>query len=143
MPKTGKIGVGERLFHTAVFEILALCLTVPVAVLLTRHGTGDITITLVGISLMAMAWNYIFNILFDWIFGTDRIQRKLGVRILHTASFEIGLLIPTLPFVSWILGITLWQAFIIDIGAVVFFLFYTLAFNWAYDHLRVIFLRRR
>ena len=137
------ISRSERLLHTFIFETLALCLTVPASVLFTGHGPGEMTITLVGISLMAMAWNYIFNILFDGIFGTNRISRTLAVRILHTASFEIGLLIPTLPFVAWVLEISLWQAFVIDGGAVVFFLFYTLAFNWAYDHLRLLIMRRR
>ena len=37
---------------------------------------------------------------------------------------------------AWWLGIGLWEAFVLDIAIVLFFLPYTFGFNWAYDHIR-------
>jgi uncharacterized membrane protein len=47
------------------------------------------------------------------------------------------------PLAAWWLGISLWQAFVLDIGIVLFFLPYTFCFNWTYDHLRARVLARR
>ena len=37
------------------------------------------------------------------------------------------------PTIAWWLDITLWQALLMDLGLVVFFLVYTFVFNWAFD----------
>jgi uncharacterized membrane protein len=41
------------------------------------------------------------------------------------------------PLAAWWLGISLWAAFLLDIGIVLFFLPYTFLYNLAYDRLRV------
>ena len=48
----------------------------------------------------------------------------------------IGLIIAVVPLAAWWLDIGLWEAFILDIAIVLFFLPYTFCFNWAYDHIR-------
>ncbi|MCY1383930.1 Chlorhexidine efflux transporter [compost metagenome] len=40
------------------------------------------------------------------------------------------------PLAAWWLSIGLVEAFLLDIGLLLFFLPYTLAFNWTYDALR-------
>ena len=40
-----------------------------------------------------------------------------------------------LPFIAWYLGISPWQALVMDAGFAVFYVVYALAFNWAYDRL--------
>ena len=137
MSKEINISIKERIFHTALFETFALLLTVPATMYFATQETSVIVQTLVGISLVATIWNYIFNVIFDKFFGTDRITRGLGLRIIHTMSFEAGFIIPTVPFIAYMFKISLWEAFLLDIGAVIFFLFYTLIFNWTYDMLRV------
>ena len=42
-----------------------------------------------------------------------------------------------------VLGVTLLQAFTLEIGFFLFFLPYTMFYNWAYDNLREKFLKRR
>jgi uncharacterized membrane protein len=37
------------------------------------------------------------------------------------------------PLIAWWLGIGLWEALVMDLALVVFFLVYTFAFNWAFD----------
>jgi len=47
------------------------------------------------------------------------------------------------PLGAWWLNVSLWEAFVIDIGIMLFFLPYTFFFNLAYDHLRARWMARR
>jgi uncharacterized membrane protein len=95
------------------------------------------------ISMLAMTWNVIFNALFD------RIERRLGlvrtfrVRAVHALAFEAGLIVTVVPLAAWWLNISLLDAFLLDIGVVLFFLPYTFLFNLGYDKLRVVVLKKR
>ena len=51
--------------------------------------------------------------------------------------------LPALGIVAAVLGVTLLEAFTLEIGFFLFFLPYTMFYNWAYDNLREKFLKRR
>jgi uncharacterized membrane protein len=123
----------ERIFHSILFEVVALILMMVFAFLFIEGSMAAITGLAVGLSLMAMAWNYIFNIGFDKAFGNDRINRSFKLRLFHGFAFEIGMLLVTLPLIMWVLNLSFLTALLMDIGFVLFFLFYAIAFNWAYD----------
>ena len=40
------------------------------------------------------------------------------------------------PLIAWWLNVSLWQAFLLDIGVLLFFLPYTYVYHWAYDVVR-------
>lgn len=130
----------ERVFHAVLFEFFAIIFTVILTSWLTDHSTAALTSVIVLISVIAMVWNFIFNWLFDKIVTGERVKRGLGIRILHSVLFEGGLLIFTLPLVMYMLNITLWHAFVMDIGMTLFVLVYSVVFNWVYDHLRLKFI---
>lgn len=130
----------ERVFHAILFEFFAIIFTVILTSWLTDHSTEALTSVIVLISVIAMVWNFIFNWLFDKIVTGERVKRGLGIRILHSVLFEGGLLIFTLPLVMYMLNITLWHAFVMDIGMTLFVLVYSVIFNWIYDHLRLKFI---
>lgn len=130
----------ERVFHAVLFEFFAIIFTVILTSWLTDHSTTALTSVIVLISVIAMVWNFIFNWLFDKIVTGERVKRGLGIRILHSLLFEGGLLIFTLPLVMYMLNITLWHAFVMDIGMTLFVLVYSVIFNWIYDHLRLKFI---
>ncbi len=119
-----------------IFEIIALALLTGIAMLISDKDILSLGGLAIAISLIAMLWNYIYNVGFDKLFGNNRLQRKLGIRIFHTFIFEVGMLIFTLPLIMWVMDIDFYTAFIYDLGAVVFFLVYALAFNWLYDIIR-------
>lgn len=131
----------ERIFHAILFEVIAVILTVIGLAFFTQHDTGILTGVVILISLIAMAWNMLFNWIFDRYFTASRETRGLKIRLLHTFLFEGGLLCMTLPLVAYILKISLWQAFILDLAMTIFIMIYTLIFNWIYDHLRLKFMR--
>lgn len=131
----------ERVLHAVLFEFFAIVFSVILTSTLTTHSTSDLATVIVLISVIAMIWNFIFNWGFDQVVIGERIQRGWGVRILHSLLFEGGLLLFTLPLVMYMLNISLWQAFMLDIGMTLFVLVYSVIFNWVYDHLRLKFIR--
>ncbi|MGO4611387.1 chlorhexidine efflux transporter [Variovorax sp. 2RAF20] len=48
-----------------------------------------------------------------------------------------------MPLIAWWLKISLWQAFLLDIGVLLFFLPYTYVYHWGYDVVRERLLLRR
>lgn len=125
----------DRIRHAVGFEIIALILSIPIMSFFFSFDIKDIGVIAIVGSIMATIWNYGFNIIFDK--GMVRFKRSTfktpAIRVLHVLLFESGLLMLYLPMVAWYLGISLWQAFIMDASLVGFYLFYNLSYNWAYD----------
>ncbi|OUS34500.1 hypothetical protein A9R01_08170 ['Osedax' symbiont bacterium Rs2_46_30_T18] len=126
----------ERLIQAVLFELIALIIFIPLAIFVTGKGAASMTALSVILSLIAMAWNYIFNLQFDKIFGHNRLSRSFKMRLLHGLCFEIGMVTISFPVLMWVLGFDFWTVLAMDFGAVIFFLIYAIAFNWVYDVLR-------
>jgi len=87
-------------------------------------------------ALVAMAWNMVFNALFERVERRYGLDRTVAVRVVHAVLFEGGLVVMLVPLGAWWLGVSLWEALVLDLGIMLFFLPYTFCFNLAYDHLR-------
>ncbi|HPE26481.1 PACE efflux transporter [Albidovulum sp.] len=125
----------DRIRHAVAFELIGLFLITPLGAWVMEmpmHAIG--LVALVG-SLIATAWNYGYNLVFDraLLRLTGRIAKSQPVRALHAVLFEGGLVLILVPYLAWQLGIPLWQALMMDLGFVGFYLVYAYAFNWAYD----------
>lgn len=59
----------DRIVHVLLFEGIALLLFVPLAMLLTQEGAAKMTWLSVMLSIIAMIWNYLYNLLVDWMYG--------------------------------------------------------------------------
>lgn len=126
----------ERIFQVLIFEVVAIILLTLAGKLVSNQPTSSVGLLAILISITAMFWNYVFNILFDKWFGSNRIKRSMKTRVLHTTLFEVGMLVFSLPLIMWGLKIGFVEALIYDIGAMIFFLVYVFVFNWCYDHIR-------
>lgn len=126
----------ERIFHVLLFELIALVLLTILAVFITGDSVLKMTGLAVALSVIAMCWNYIYNLGFDKIYGSNRIKRSLSVRLIHGGAFELGMMIISFPVIMWWLAMGFWQVLLLDIGAVAFFLLYSILYNWVYDQLR-------
>ena len=135
--------VKERFFHALGFEVLAIAICAPLGAWLLDHSLAHMGLLTLMISLIAMSWNMLFNALFDRAQRRMGFRRTLVARAVHSVLFEIGLILAVVPLAAWWLGIGLWQAFVLDIGIVLFFLPYTFVFNWTYDHVRASVVARR
>ena len=123
----------ERIYQAVLFEVIALAMVIPTTVLIAGYETDKMVIVGVGLSVFAMIWNYIYNILFDKLAGYNRIKREVALRIIHALGFELGMIIITLPVLAWYLNITWLEATILEASFLVFILIYTFIFNWLYD----------
>ena len=80
-----------------------------------------------------MLWNIIYNFGFDRFWPVQRVKRTAKVRALHALGFECGFIVIGVTIVAAVLGVTLLRAFTLEIGFFLFFLPYTMLYNWAYD----------
>ncbi len=133
----------ERFLHALSFEVIAIAICAPLGAWLLGYSLAHMGILTLMISLLAMAWNMAFNALFDSAQRRWGFTRNFKARAVHAVLFEIGLIMAVVPLAAWWLDISLWAAFVLDIGIVLFFLPYTFVFNWAYDTLRAKWLARQ
>ncbi|ERP96735.1 hypothetical protein Q669_27520 [Labrenzia sp. C1B10] len=127
----------DRLRQALSFEIIALVLAVPLGTVAFGVPMHDVGVVSVVSATIATLWNVVYNFVFDVTYRrlTGETLKTLIVRIIHSIFFEIGLLIVLMPFIAWYLGVSLWQALVMDLFFVAFYLVYAFAFNWAYDKL--------
>lgn len=119
-----------------LFELIALILLAALASLVVGDGMAKMAGLAVTLSLIAMGWNYIYNLGYDRIFGSDRASRTLKTRILHGLGFELGMMLLSFPVLMWVLQLDFISVLVMDIGVVLFFVVYAIGFNWTYDLLR-------
>ncbi|EBQ2912309.1 multidrug/biocide efflux PACE transporter [Salmonella enterica subsp. enterica] len=133
----------ERIFHAVCFEGIATAILAPTTAWLMQRSVlemGGLTILL---ATTAMIWNIIYNALFDRLWPAHQVRRTTKVRALHALGFESGFIVIGVSIVAWVLNVSLLQAFTLEIGFFLFFLPYTMLYNWAYDVLRQRIVTRR
>jgi uncharacterized membrane protein len=125
----------DRIRHAVSFEIIGILIATPLAAFAFHMHAGDSAVIVVGSATVAMLWNYVYNLGFDKALNrfAGTTLKSGPVRILHAVLFEIGLLLMLMPLIALYLGITLWQAFVMDLAFALFYMGYALVFNWAYD----------
>ncbi|QOL13553.1 multidrug/biocide efflux PACE transporter [Dickeya dianthicola] len=126
----------ERIAHAIGFEVMALLICAPVGAWVLGRSILQVGALSITLSSVAMVWNVAYNGLFDRLWPVSRIRRGLWVRMGHALGFEGGFILIGLPLAAWMLNITLWQALMVEIGFFLFFLPYTMIYNWLYDLLR-------
>lgn len=126
----------ERVIHAVSFEGLATLILAPTAAWLMQRSVLEMGGLSVLLATLAMVWNLIYNAAFDRLWPVSRVVRTLKVRALHAIGFESGFILIGATAVALILGVSLIQAFMLEIGFMLFFLPYTMLFNWIWDTLR-------
>jgi uncharacterized membrane protein len=133
----------ERAGQALGFELLALMICAPVMSRVLDTPLTDSGALTLMFSMLAMLWNVVFNLLFDRALRRLALRRTLRVRAAHALLFEAGMMVMLVPVGAWWLAVSLWEAWWIDIGIMLFFLPYTFVFNWVYDAVRATIVRRR
>jgi uncharacterized membrane protein len=133
---TIKKSLTERLVHALTFELVAIVLCAPLLSWVLGLSLVHVGALTALVSLIAMAWNIVFNALFDRFERRFGLTRNLALRVVHAIAFELGLVAAVVPLAAWWLGISLFDALVLDLGILLFFLPYTFLFNLGYDRLR-------
>ena len=128
--------VKERIFHACTFEFFAIVFTMLIGIFLLDKPMSSMGILSVLISVTALLLNIVFNWLFDRFFPFVNGDRPVKIRMLHAIGFEGTLVLFTVPMIAFFLKVSFVEAFMIEIGFLIFFLFYTYIYNWAYDKIR-------
>ena len=124
----------RRIVQAVLFEGIAIAIVTPVLALAFSHPAASAFLLSAVMSTIALAWNYVFNSLFErWEARQPIKGRTLARRVVHGLGFESGLAVILLPVMAYWLHVTLWEALLADAGLLVFFFFYTLGFTWAFD----------
>lgn len=126
----------ERALHAILYEVCAMLILVPLGSWLLGHSPAQMGVLAIMLSTIAMSWNVVFGALFERLERARQWQRTVAVRCLHATLFEGGLVFICVPVVAWWMAISYWQALLLDVGILLFFLPYTYVFNWLYDAVR-------
>jgi len=127
-------GPRRRIVYVALYELIAIVATSIGLSVFSDSSAARAGIAAVVSSAVAVAWNVVFNTLFErWEARQSVRGRSLARRAAHAIGFEGGLVVTLVPFFAWWLDISLWQAFVLDLGLLLFFLVYTFVFNWVFD----------
>ncbi|MDR7051679.1 putative membrane protein [Duganella sp. 3397] len=129
-------GLKRKIVYVSLFELFAVALTTTTLMLLAGSSGAHASVAAVASSTVAVIWNFIFNSMFEaWEARQTKKGRSVARRIAHAIGFEGGLVAFLVPLFAWWLEISLWQAFIVDLWIVVFFLVYTFLFSLAFDRI--------
>ena len=130
----GLHGVRRRVVYVSIYELIAIAVATLGLAQFSSHGVAHAGVMAVGSSGIAVAWKLVFNALFErWEARQVVRGRSLRRRLAHAVGFEGGLVFTLVPLFAWWFDISLWQALVMDLGLVVFFLCYTFVFNWGFD----------
>ena len=129
-------GARRRLLYVSLYEGLAIAVVTLTLLVFTSEGAASAGGLAIGSSVIALGWNLVFNALFERWERRQPVRGRTALRrVAHAIGFEGGLLLWLVPFFAWWLGVSLWQALLMDIGFLLFFLVYTFVFTWAFDRL--------
>lgn len=126
----------DRLRYALMFEIL-LVATIGISLsLLFGRSAADTSMMAAILSGIALLVNLIYNYVYDRVdvhFGRIPTERTLLRRAIHAIGFESILAIISLPILMWWLGLSLWQALLLDLGMMSAIVVYTFLFSLFYD----------
>ncbi|KJZ35162.1 MULTISPECIES: multidrug/biocide efflux PACE transporter [Pseudomonas] len=128
--------ITERVFQAIGFELLAILICTPLLAWIMNKPLLDMGMVTMLIAALALAWNVVFNGMFDRVLNHYNVVRTTWVRVVHALLFEGGLVAFGVPLIAWWLKTSLWEAFLLDIGVLLFFLPYTYIYHWVYDVVR-------
>ncbi|WP_434778163.1 multidrug/biocide efflux PACE transporter [Neisseria sp. Ec49-e6-T10] len=126
----------ERVFHALCFECIATLICAPLFAFIMNKSILSMGILTIMFASIAMIWNIIYTFLFDQIYRKYQLPRTVRTRLIHAVCFEVGLIFILVPLAAWWLSVSLIVAFFMEIGMILFFLPYTVIYNWIYDSTR-------
>lgn len=128
-------GIKRKVVYIGLFELIAIAVTTVGFSWFSGQGAERAGVVAVLTSAVAVAWNLAYNTAFErWEARQTVKGRSFKRRVAHALGFEGGLTVILVPLLAWLLQVTLWQALVLDLGLIVFFLAHAFVFNLAFDH---------
>ena len=124
----------RRVLQAVLYETFAIAFVGPVlSVAFDKPATSTLGLAFV-LSSIALAWNYVFNAIFErWESRQSVRGRSFARRLAHGIGFEGGLVVLLVPVMAYWLDISFWNEFLANLGLLAFFFVYAIAFTWSFD----------
>ena len=133
-PVSSLQGIRRRVVYVTLYELIAIVVATFGLAALTGQNASHAGVASVAASVIAVLWNIGFNWAFERWESRQAVRgRSVKRRIAHAIGFEGGLVFTLVPLFAWWFNVSLWQAFVMDLALIVFFLCYTFVFNWVFD----------
>lgn len=127
-------GLKRKLVYVTAYEGIGLCLSTLGLALLSGTAPSNTGPLAVMITTIAMVWNFIYNTLFEyWECRQATRGRSVARRVAHAIGFQLTLVVYLIPLIAWWLGISLWEAFVVDLAFIILIPCYTFLYNWLFD----------
>lgn len=124
----------RRVLQAVLYEVIAIVAVGPVLSFAFDEPPASTFGLAVVLSTIALTWNYAFNWIFERWESRQAVRgRSFARRLAHGAGFEGGLAVILVPVMSLWLDISPAAAFVANLGLLVFFFVYAIAFTWAFD----------
>lgn len=128
--------VTRRVVQALAYEGIALLFVGPAMSLAFGQPLPSTLALAILMSTIALAWNFVFNSLFERWEARQAVKgRNWRRRLAHGVGFEGGLVLVLVPLMAWWLQTSLLYALVADLGILAFFFVYTLVFTWTFDRL--------
>jgi uncharacterized membrane protein len=129
-------GVKRKLVYVTFYELIGLCMSTLGLAYLSETEASHTGPLAVMITTIAMLWNLIYNTLFErWESRQAKRGRSVGRRVAHAIGFQLTLVVYLIPLIAWWLGMSLVEAFVVDLAFIILVPCYTFAYNWAFDRI--------
>ena len=129
-------GSRRRFVFVSLYELIAIVVATFGFMAFTGQGAAHSGVISVISSVVAIIWNLAFNALFERWESRQAVRgRSVARRVAHAVGFEGGLALILVPLLAWWFHVGLWEALVMDLGLLMFFLVYTFVFNWSFDRL--------
>lgn len=126
--------ITRRVVQAVLYEVFAIAFVGPAISLMFEQPVGSTLALAIVMSTIALAWNCVFNGLFEaWEARQTVKGRSFRRRLAHGIGFEGGLVFLLVPVMAYWLDTTLLKAFLADLGILAFFFVYAIVFTWAFD----------
>lgn len=124
----------RRVLQAVLYEVFAIAFVGPVlSIAFDKPPTSTLALAFV-LSSIALAWNYVFNALFEHWESRQTVKgRSFARRLAHGLGFEGGLVVILVPVMAYWLEISALNAFLANLGLLAFFFFYAITFTWVFD----------
>lgn len=124
----------RRVVQAVLYEIGAVAFVGPALAWGFEQPLGSSLTLAVLMSAVALAWNYVFNALFEAWESRQAVKGRSALRrLVHGIGFEGGLTLWLVPLAAWWLQTTLLAALLAELVLLAFFFVYAIAFTWAFD----------
>lgn len=124
----------RRVLQAVLYEAFAIAFVGPALSLAFDEPPTSTFGLAVLLSTIALAWNYVFNAIFERWEARQAVRgRSFARRLAHGTGFEGGLTLILVPVMALWLNISPLSALLANLGLLAFFFVYAIVFTWAFD----------